>query len=414
MIVCKFGGTSVACLDTAKKIKEIVNANENRKIIVVSALGKSENCDYKITDKLFELYFAIINNEEYLTIINEIIGRYKELSNALNVNLDWEYLRYRFINKIKNGNISKAYIVSRGEYFSAILFAKYLNIEFLDASKYIIFNKNGKIDKKNTKNRLKKLNLNRKCVIGGYYGAKIDGEVCLFDRGGSDITGAIICKMLNFEVYENYTDVCGVFDKNPNVFSSFKHLPLISYRTAISMANGGNEVVHGKALIELKGSDSLLSVKSTKDYERLGTIIIDNNEIINDNLCVCTSEIVVAQFSNLLMEQLSLLKRHVNIYKIIKIKKIYYVLIKNIQMKESCLKKIFNPIVIYAARVFTIFSDIKIRGTYLKQIKKIERKLKKHNIICANLAKNNNFCIISCEECSEVVINILNEYLQNK
>lgn len=414
MIVCKFGGTSVACVDTAKKIKDIVNANENRKILVVSALGKSENYDYKITDKLFELYFAIRNNEEYLTIINEIIGRYKELSNALNVNLDWEYLRHRFINKIKNENISKAYIVSRGEYFSAMLFAKYLNIEFLDASEYIIFNKNGKINKKNTKNRLKKLNLNKKYVIGGYYGAKNDGEICLFDRGGSDITGAIICKMLNFEIYENYTDVCGVFDKNPNIFSSFKRLPLISCKTAISMANGGNEVVHEKALIELKDSDSILSVKSTKDYERLGTIIINNNEIINENLYVCTSEMVVAEFNNLLIEQIMLLKRHVNIYKIIKIKEVYYILIKNIQMKESYFKKMFNPAVIYTARVFTIFSDIKIRGAYLKKLKKIQRKLKKNNVICTYLAKNNNFCIVSCKKCSKGVINAINEYLQNK
>ena len=414
MIVCKFGGTSVACVDTAKKIKEIIDANKNRKIIVVSALGKSENHDYKITDKLFELYFAIRNNEEYLTIINEIIKRYQELSNVLNVNLDWEYLRYKLINEIKNGNISKAYVVSRGEYFSAILFAKYLNIEFLDASEYIIFNKNGKINKKNTKNRLKRLNLNKKYIIGGYYGANNDGEICLFDRGGSDITGAIICKMLNFEIYENYTDVCGVFDKNPNVFSNYKQLPLISYRTAIAMANGGNEVVHGKALIELKGSDSILSVKSTKDYERLGTIIINNNEIINDNLYVCTSEMVVAEFNNLLVEQISLLKRNVNIYKIIKIKGIYYVLIKNMQMKESRFKNMFNPTIMYSARMFTIFSDMEIKGVYLKQIKKIKSKLKKYNIICTNLAKNNNFCVISCEKFSSVVINTINEYLQNE
>ncbi len=50
MIVCKFGGTSVASAEQIKKVANIVKSNPERKIIVVSAPGKRFGDDIKVTD----------------------------------------------------------------------------------------------------------------------------------------------------------------------------------------------------------------------------------------------------------------------------------------------------------------------------------------------------------------------------
>lgn len=71
-------------------------------------------------------------------------------------------------NIINSSKYSDEFIISRGEYYSALIYSKYLNYKFIDAKNYIIFNKNGKIDEKNTKNRLKLLNFSKGVVIGGF------------------------------------------------------------------------------------------------------------------------------------------------------------------------------------------------------------------------------------------------------
>ncbi len=274
MIVCKFGGSSVASVEGAKNIKKIAQQNKNRKIIVVSALGKTKDYNYKITDKLIELYNKIIKNDNYFELIDIIFEKYINISSNLNVNINWNKYKNELFKKIEQNAINKAYLLSRGEYFSALIYAKYLNYKFIDAKNYIKFNKNGKINKKITKKLLKKLNFNYNYVIGGFYGSDYLNNICLMDRGGSDVTGAIISTLLNCEIYEKYTDVVGVYNKNPNKFYDAKKQTVISYKDAIIMAQRGDEVIHKDALLQLQNSNSLLLVKNTFTPEVFGTLVV--------------------------------------------------------------------------------------------------------------------------------------------
>ena len=161
MIVCKFGGTSVASLESAKNIKKIIEANSNRKFVVVSALGKCNEFNYKITDQLFDIYNKIKNGENYASCIDNVFMRYKKLSESLNIKIDWEKLKNEFLNNISNKNVSKAFVVSRGEYYSALMYSKFLHYSFLDAKDYIIFNSNGKICLQKTQKKLNTLDKNK-------------------------------------------------------------------------------------------------------------------------------------------------------------------------------------------------------------------------------------------------------------
>lgn len=56
MKVTKFGGSSVSNAEQIKKVLDIVNSDEARKIVVVSAPGKRDKDDVKTTDLLIRLY----------------------------------------------------------------------------------------------------------------------------------------------------------------------------------------------------------------------------------------------------------------------------------------------------------------------------------------------------------------------
>ena len=49
------------------------------------------------------------------------------------------------------------------------------------------------------------------------FGVSHEGYIVTFPRGGSDITGAIISSGVRATIYENFTDVSGIYKANPNI-----------------------------------------------------------------------------------------------------------------------------------------------------------------------------------------------------
>ena len=63
-IVAKFGGSSLSGPDQFKKVKQIIESDDRRSCIVVSAPGKRFDSDTKITDLLIELYQLQLQKEQ--------------------------------------------------------------------------------------------------------------------------------------------------------------------------------------------------------------------------------------------------------------------------------------------------------------------------------------------------------------
>ena len=87
-----------------------------------------------------------------------------------------------------------------------------MGYDFVDAKNLIYFNYDGKLDEQRTKDALvNQLIKTKKIVILDFYGCYPDGNIHLFSRGGSDVTGAVVAKALSVDIYENWTDVSGFF-----------------------------------------------------------------------------------------------------------------------------------------------------------------------------------------------------------
>ena len=147
--VTKFGGSSVATAEQFNKVKNIIESDDRRKVVVVSAPGKRFSGDSKVTDLLYLLSAHIRYGVDYTHIASSIIERYEEIKNDLNLAFDVKKEFDKIITNYKNG-AGEEYLVSRGEYLCAKLMAVYLGFDFVDAIDVMFFNYDGTINKAKT------------------------------------------------------------------------------------------------------------------------------------------------------------------------------------------------------------------------------------------------------------------------
>lgn len=282
LIVDKFGGSSVASSTQFQKVKNIVLEKKNRQVVVVSALGKENKDDSKITDLLYLLHAHIKYHVDHSNILNMIKSRYIKIRDELNI----DYPIEKDFEDIENNlNASRDYIVSRGEYLCAKLMSAYLGFKFVDAKDLIIFDYDGKINNDKTEEAIQKnVSLDERIVVPGFYGAYPNGDIHLLSRGGSDITGSLLAKALNAHMYENWTDVSGILMANPKIIDSPKRINEITYDELRELSYMGANVLHEETIFPVQEMNIPINILNTNDPSNPGTIITKN--------CTDTSQVV--------------------------------------------------------------------------------------------------------------------------
>ena len=187
--VAKFGGSSMADAKQFEKVRDIVRADPARKVIVVSAAGKRSADDHKLTDLLYLCYAHLQYGVNCDAVFQMICDRYIAIRDECGLNVDIE-AELDVLRRQMHAGISEEELVSRGEYFSALLMADYLGYSFLDAELWVRFQFDGSIDKEASYAALRRLADGRSVVIPGFYGVTPDRKIRTFSRGGSDITGS--------------------------------------------------------------------------------------------------------------------------------------------------------------------------------------------------------------------------------
>ncbi|MGN0704227.1 MAG: aspartate kinase [Lentihominibacter sp.] len=271
--VAKFGGSSVADALQINKIKNIIADDEDIRYVVVSAPGKRFSEDSKITDLLYLCKTHIEHKLPYQQIFQVICDRFMAVKVNLGVDVDLN-AEFSVIRENLEAGASADYIASRGEYLNARLIAAFLGFDFVDAASMIRFDEKGKFmeDLTNTTIR-KELSKHEKAVVPGFYGAKIDGNVKTFSRGGSDITGALIARAMEADVYENWTDVSGFLMADPRIVKDPKPISSISYKELRELSYMGASVLHEDAIYPARIANIPINIRNTNKPEDPGTMI---------------------------------------------------------------------------------------------------------------------------------------------
>ena len=272
--VAKFGGSSVADAIQLMKIKKIIEADSERRYIVVSAPGKRFDKDNKITDLLYLCKTHMDHNLPYEQVLQVIQDRYVAAAVGLGLDIDYDQQFQIIKNKLEKGEATADYIASRGEYLNAILAAKLLGYDFVDTDKLIKFSAKGRLLAEETHEALAaELKKHERAVLPGFYGSTPDGKIKTFSRGGSDITGALVARAAGADIYENWTDVSGFLMADPRIVDNPKPIAEISYRELRELSYMGASVLHDEAIYPAKEDNIPINIRNTNRPEDPGTII---------------------------------------------------------------------------------------------------------------------------------------------
>ena len=241
MEIVKFGGSSMATAATIKLCREIVRTNRQSQIVVVSAPGKYGTYTTKVTDDL-------IQYTEGAPILDAIIARYHDIATELLP----PHKAEQFVTELQHTATAMReqqsnynFIVSRGEYLAANLFALDLDYNFVDAQEILIIKPDATIDLAATEQQIKIHQLKHKIpfVIGGFYGQR-NGQTALFTRGGSDYTGAILAALMHASLYKNYTDTNGIQTANPQLVVNTQTIPCLDFDSLDILTHNGAGIIH--------------------------------------------------------------------------------------------------------------------------------------------------------------------------
>ncbi|MDS3930127.1 aspartate kinase [Staphylococcus epidermidis] len=306
MKVAKFGGSSVSTAEQIKKVLTIVNEDPERKIIIVSAPGKRHNDDIKTTDLLIRLYEKVLNKLNYESKKQEIIQRYADIVEELGIGNDIlitindtleEYIK----NLSDKPNRLYDALLSCGENFNAQLIAQYNNSQGIP-TRYISPKEAGltvtdlpqqaQILDYAYNDIYKLRDYDEKLIIPGFFGVSKQNYIVTFPRGGSDITGAIIARGVRASLYENFTDVSGIYKANPNIINNPELIEEITYREMRELSYAGFGVFHDEALQPLYKDRIPVVIKNTNRPNDKGFTVINIKKYLMNRLVGFTRKIL--------------------------------------------------------------------------------------------------------------------------
>ena len=280
--VTKFGGSSMADACQYRKVRDILFDDPSRRVVIVSAAGKRDKHDHKITDLLYLCHAHTQYGVDCSQVYDLIVSRYLEIRDELGLDVKLEPQFAELKRKLDNQAISQDELVSRGEYFSAKLMAAYLGFDFVDAADWIRFNLDGTVDQETSYAALQGRMTERGIVIPGFYGIMPDGHIRTFSRGGSDITGALAAAAQNADVYENWTDVSGILMADPRIVENPQAIPEVTYDELRELSYSGVQVLHEGTIFPVREKNIPVNIRNTNAPNDPGTMIQEKFDTDSD------------------------------------------------------------------------------------------------------------------------------------
>ncbi|MGN0768627.1 MAG: aspartate kinase [Christensenellales bacterium] len=278
--VCKFGGTSMATKDSVTQVKNIIKSDVSRRFVIVSAPGKRFPGDEKVTD----LLYACFEEKKISGNCDGYFGKIRERFCGIVNDLGLDFDITPYLDAAEKGIIESTtpdFAASRGEYLSAIIMSKVLDMDFVDAGEIIKFTAKGVFDSEFTNDLVsKRLSFYNGAVIPGFYGTLPDGTIKTFTRGGSDFTGAIVARAVEADIYENWTDVDGFMTTDPRIVNNPKLIDYLSYDELRELSYMGAGVLHPESTFPLQATNIPINIKNTFNPSAPGTMIIKDTSTV--------------------------------------------------------------------------------------------------------------------------------------
>ncbi len=271
--ITKFGGSSCASAEQFRKVRAIIESDPSRRFVVVSAAGRKTKKDNKITDLLYLCRAHVDYHVDYHPVFEIIRARFLEIKAELGLSTPIEDDLDMLCEKLPDLSVDE--LVSRGEYFTARLMADFLGFPFVDATDVIAMEFDGSFNFEKTSENLKAVLKEHDCfVMPGFYGKTPDGAVRVMTRGGSDISGSILARCLQADMYENWTDVSGFLMADPRIVENPRNIERITYEELRELSYMGASVLHEDAIFPIREFNIPIHVLNTNRPQDPGTLVL--------------------------------------------------------------------------------------------------------------------------------------------
>ncbi len=299
MKVCKFGGSSLADACQVNKVLDIVLADPARRIVVVSAPGKRNSGDTKVTDLLIDLASAATSGGDVEGPLSAVVARYSEIASGLGLGDEIA----SGVESDLRARLSQAQVLAPEEFSDLMKAAGEDNNARVVAAAFEARGKKARYaSPKDTGMILRGgfgdatldpdsyprlarafSNFDGIVVYPGFFGYTREGKVATFPRGGSDITGSILAAAVCADVYENFTDVDSVYPCDPRIVSEVKNgegIPTMTYREMRELAYAGFGVFNDDAVIPAVRARIPINIRNTNHPSAPGTMIQQSRRVV--------------------------------------------------------------------------------------------------------------------------------------
>ncbi|MEP8986408.1 lysine-sensitive aspartokinase 3 [Enterobacter cloacae] len=290
-VVAKFGGTSVADYDAMNRSADVVLADPNTRLVVLSASAGVTNLLVSLSegleaterfvklDALRKIQFDILERLQNPNVIREEIERLLENITTL-----------AEAASLATSTALTDELVSHGELMSTLLFVeimreRHVQAQWFDVRKIMrTSDRFGRAEPDvealaELTNQQLAPRLDEGIVITqGFIGSEAKGRTTTLGRGGSDYTAALLGEALHATRVDIWTDVPGIYTTDPRVVSAAKRIDVIAFEEAAEMATFGAKVLHPATLLPAVRSDIPVFVGSSKDPKAGGTLVCKKTE----------------------------------------------------------------------------------------------------------------------------------------
>ncbi|HMJ48760.1 MAG TPA: aspartate kinase [Ferruginibacter sp.] len=290
MKVMKFGGTSVGKPQRMQEVAKLVTADDEPKIVVLSALSGTTNALVEISsllstnDRHTARQKIDALEDVYQEFTRELLKSETILKKAKRVIAE----HFEFLNIILKISFSEALnkdILAQGELLSTKLFSLYLEEQgtvhkLLPALDFMTLDSQDEPQIGTIKVKLAQL-LQRNAdikifVTQGYITRNVKGEVDNLKRGGSDYSASLIAAAINATVCEIWTDIDGMHNNDPRVVTATRPIEQMSFEEAAELAYFGAKILHPASIWPAQFYNVPVRLLNTMQPSAKGTLITEH------------------------------------------------------------------------------------------------------------------------------------------
>ncbi|MDB5202535.1 MAG: aspartate kinase [Ferruginibacter sp.] len=285
----KFGGTSVGKPQRMKEVAALITADNESKIVVLSALSGTTNTLVEISNLL-----AVNDRQNARQCIDSLEQHYNHFVGELltDINIVQKAQRvlaehFEFLSIILKISFSEALnkdILAQGELLSTKLFSLYLEEikvphKLLPALDFMTLDTHDEPQVGTIKVKLaQQLQRNpdiKIFITQGFITRNAKGEVDNLKRGGSDYTASLIAAAINASVCEIWTDIDGMHNNDPRIVSITRPIEQMSFEEAAELAYFGAKILHPASIWPAQFYNVPVRLLNTMDASAKGTLITE-------------------------------------------------------------------------------------------------------------------------------------------